>query len=284
MASLDSGDAGSDAGTSFAGRTGHTAVWATGLSGSMLPKAAMIVWGGVTDLATGATAGDGQIYDPAGDKWIGPIPSGGGGPAARAYHSAVWGANGAMLVFGGASAAGSTITLTDNFLFQYTPGGSWNTLTSSPPPSARLKHTAVLDPGSMKMFVWGGFDGASMYFAYGSALDSTNTWTSLGGGGGPMPEGRIDHTAVVLAGSKGSQLVIFGGDNGGTIFDKGWSLDTGMGSAWTALPTPGPSARKNHTAVATAASATTPGSSMILWGGETAAGVYTNDGWIYTPQ
>jgi hypothetical protein len=267
-----------DAGADFQARANHTAVWATGLMGVTSKGRGMIVWGGITDLSASTTTNEGQIYDPAADTWVGPTPS--GGPTARAYHSAVWNSkNGYMLVFGGATAP---MKLADNTTYDLTPGASWNSLTGSPPPGARQKHTGIWDPVTTSMFIWGGVDGASTYFPDGASLNASNTWTTFGGSG-PMPEGRVDHSSVILAGPKGgSQLVIFGGDNGSNILDKGWSLDTSPGSVWSALPTPGPSPRKNHTAVSTAASSTSPGSSMILWGGETAAG-FSNEGWMYTP-
>ena len=41
----------------------------------------------------------------------------------------------------------------------------------------------------------------------------------------------------------------------------------------------------NHTAVATTKpGSSTSGSTMIVWGGETASGVYTNSGAIYTAE
>jgi Galactose oxidase, central domain len=281
-------DAGADDGgttATFAGRADHSAVWATGLATGLTSKnVAMIVWGGVTDLTTGATAGDGAIYDPAGDKWT-VIPAGmSGAPGARAFHAAAWSSNSVMLLLGGASSAGATATLADDSTYTLVPGNAWNTLTGTPPPSARMKHTGIWDPVTMAFLVWGGYDGNTMYFQDGAALSTSNTWTSFGGTGA-LPAGRVDHSSVVLAGSKGSQLVVFGGDNASGILGDGWSLDTSPGGAWSSLATPGPAARKNHTAVAT----TTPGSStlgakMIVWGGETAAGVYTNSGAIYTAQ
>jgi hypothetical protein len=277
-------DAGAaDAGSGFAARANHTAVWATGLTGPGMTKAAMLVWGGITDIMSGGTIDDGQIYDPAKDKWVGPIASG-GGPSARAFHSAIWNASSSfMTVFGGGStnpAPGAVYGDTFNLLL---PSTTWNTITGTgTPPSARQKHTGVRDPVTTRMIVWGGVDNGSNYFQDGASLDMSNMWSPIGGSG-PMPEGRVDHSSVILGSSKGSQLVVFGGDNGSTIFDKGWSLDTSPSGVWSPLPTPGPSPRKNHTAVATAPNVMTPGSKMILWGGETAAGVFTNEGWIYTP-
>jgi hypothetical protein len=278
-AATDAGPADAAAPTGFSPRTNHTAVWATGLTGLGTTKAAMIVWGGTIDTTAGTTIDDGQIYDPAADMWVGPIPSGSGGPTARANHAAVWSSNGVMVVYGGAT---TPTTLADNTTYTFTPGAVWNSLSGTPPPGARQKHTGLWDPLTMAMLVWGGVDGASMYFQDGAALSTGNTWTTTGAMGS-MPEGRINHSAVVMAGAKGSQLVVFGGDNATGILGTGWALDTSPSGVWSSLPTPGPAPRKNHTAVATGTpGSSTLGTSMIVWGGETAAGVYTNSGAVYT--
>jgi hypothetical protein len=118
--------------------------------------------------------------------------------------------------------------------------------------------------------VWSGFDGTMTYLTDGAQLNGA-TWTTIGSGGTAIPEGRVHNSAVILAVAGKSQLVVFGGDQGGgTILDTGWSLDI-TSSTWTALPTPGPSARTYHTAVANG-SASMPGTMMILWGGHTPAG------------
>ena len=91
----------------------------------------------------------------------------------------------------------------------------------------------------MAMLVWGGYDGAASptYFQDGSSLSTSNTWTTFGGTGS-LPAGRVDHSSVVLAGSKGSRLVDFGGDNATGILASGWSLDTSPGGLWSPLATP----------------------------------------------
>ena len=264
-------------------------MWATGLAAGITSKnVGMIVWGGTIDLTAGTTIDDGQIYDPAADTWVGPIPSGMGGPAARASHAAVWSSSGFMIVFGGATAPGM---LADDKTYTFPIGPNpgtimWNTLAGTPPPGARQKHTGIWDPMGMAMLVWGGDDGAASptYFQDGSSLSTNDNWNAFSGTGS-LPVGRVDHSSVVLAGPKGSQLVIFGGDNATGTLASGWSLDTSPGGLWSPLPTPGPSARMNHTAVSTTTpGSSTPGSSMIVWGGETAMGVYTNSGAVYTVQ
>jgi hypothetical protein len=278
----------------FAGRANHTAVWAKGLSGFTTTTAGMIVWGGTvavdpTNYPIGL-AGDGALYDPAQDAWF-PIPAGQtNGPSARAFHVATWDSGSRMIVFGGnigaspPDDAGATVSPVDNGTFIFTPspaGGAW-TAGVIPVLSARQQASAAWDPASTTTLVWGGSDGVSAYFGDGASL-SVTAWTLFPASTGTTaPEPRVDHSAVILpTGASTSQLVVFGGDNQtGTppvtnVLGTGWSYDT-TAKTWTELPSPGPSARHNHTAVAA-------GSTMIVWGGLTAAGAATNTGATYNP-
>jgi N-acetylneuraminic acid mutarotase len=240
------------------GRVGHSAVW-TGKG--------MIVWGG---MATGNPPylGDGAVYDPTQDMWVTTIATA-GAPSARANHSGVWdSALSRMVVFGGQGGA-TLVSMALGDAFAYDPmGNAWSGIAVGGP-SKRYGHTAVWDQ-SMSTLVWGGYDGAT-YLQDGDSLNGM-TWSPLGSGAS-TPEGRVGHSAVVLTAAAKSQLVIFGGDLGGsTILDKGWSLDL-VGNTWSPLATPGPAPRTHHTAVAN-------GATMFVWGGDTPSGP-TNTGAIY---
>jgi N-acetylneuraminic acid mutarotase len=90
------------------------------------------------------------------------------------------------------------------------------------------------------------------------------------------PEERRDHTAVW----SGSEMIIWGGDDGNSIAKNSGGRYDPATDAWTPTATLGaPSARSQHTAVWT-------GSEMIVWGGFTGAFAFDTlgDGARYDPQ
>jgi hypothetical protein len=255
-------------------RADHTAVWVKTLTGVAGATSGMIIWGGNK---TGSITGDGAICDPGQNAWVASIPLAMQapppplGPGPRVGHAAVWDSNSRMVVFGGDNAA----ALGDTWAYVPSlPPATWNGNSNTNPLGKRYQHTANWDPVTMTSIFFGGSDGTA-YFGDAASLNGA-MWTALGGGG-PNPEGRIAHTAVILSKSAtSSQLVVFGGENQNGFLATGWSLATSAGSMWTALPSPGPSARANHTAVAN-------GATMIVWGGDTASGP-TATGGVYTAQ
>ncbi len=89
------------------------------------------------------------------------------------------------------------------------------------------------------------------------------------------PEARAEHTAVW----SGSEMVIWGGDNGSSIAKNSGARYDPANDAWTQIATTGaPSARSQQTAVWT-------GSEMIVWGGFTGASAFETlgDGARYDP-
>src|SRR5678810_201050 len=82
---------------------------------------------------------------------------------------------------------------------------------------------------------------------------STDSWTATSTTN--APEARVYHTAVWT----GSQMIVWGGDNG-TYFNTGGRYNP-TADSWTASSTTNaPAARSFHTVVWT-------GSEMIVWGG-----------------
>jgi hypothetical protein len=244
-------------------RSGHTAVWATPLGGFPGTSAGMIVWGG--NDKTGHV-GDGAVYDPVNDSWVGAVdPT--AAPSARAAHAAVWDGT-RMIVYGGYGFTGTTDNTVLGDAYVYNPAltgmGAWGALSSLNAPSSRYSHSASYDAASSKTAVFGGYDGTS-YLGDGAVL-LNGVWSPLGSG----PEPRVGHSAVVV----GSRLIVFGGDQGaGAILGSGWSVDlSGTTYTWSALPA-APAARTHHTAVVA-------GTSMIIWGGDTPGGP-TNSGATY---
>jgi hypothetical protein len=258
-------------GSAPAARIQHSAVWAKTLSsvGFMGATHGMIVWGGFDGANTLA---DGWVYDPVKDVWLGPIDGTAPAPTPRRQHTAVWAdTTNAMLVWGGfgPDGMGGELYLGDGAFFDPALTGkptAWTTLSPSGAPSPRARHTAVWDGAAM--IIWGGFSGGgNAYTSDGERLNLAGlTWAPTGTS--PAPEGRENHTALWLDGPK--QMIIFGGDQGGSPFDTAWSLDATL--AWTQLPT-APAARTRHTAVAA-------GSSMIVWGGDGISG-RLGDGAMY---
>jgi hypothetical protein len=97
--------------------------------------------------------------------------------------------------------------------------------------------------------------------------DCTNdTWTATG------PTGRVGHTAVWT----GSEMIVWGGDNGIILLNTGGRYTPGTDS-WTATSMINvPAARVSHTAVWT-------GSEMIVWGGADSIS-FLNTGGRYNPS
>jgi hypothetical protein len=121
----------------------------------------------------------------------------------RSQHTSVW-TGSSMIIWGGYS--GSIFLNTGGI---YDPvGNSWNTISGTGAPAARINHTAVWT-GS-RMIVWGGttstgsansgghFDLVSFAWALGGT-------TTIG-----APSARYGHTAVWT----GTQMVVWGGISG----------------------------------------------------------------------
>jgi N-acetylneuraminic acid mutarotase len=91
-------------------------------------------------------------------------------------------------------------------------------------------------------------------------------WTATSITNAPSP--RLFHTAVWT----GSEMIVWGGENGGQYLNAGGRYDPTTDSWAMTSNTNAPSARPGHTAVWT-------GDEMIVWGG----GTYTNSGGRYNP-
>ncbi|MBW2453019.1 MAG: hypothetical protein JRI68_00835 [Deltaproteobacteria bacterium] len=185
-------------------------------------------------------------------------------PQARARHAAVWTGD-AMIVWGGAAAAGNATNLSTGGI--YDPATfEWTEVSKVNAPSPRQDAVAVWTGDAM--VVWGGRDGAT-YLNDGGVYDpATNTWTTMSATS--APSGRVHHTGVWT----GSELVVWGGVddtdqlNTGGIYNP--SNDTW--AATEAMPAPA-APRQYHTAVWN-------GSLMLVYGGYGDGTTATN---IYLP-
>ena len=225
-------------------------------------------------------------------QWTQMSPSG-SPPQARQGSTAVYdSATSRMTIFGGglgftSPCANDTWVLSNANSVAGTP--AWTQLSPSGSlPPARLSHTAVYDPGSNRMIVFGGqncfFEVSSDYFndvwvlTNANGLGGTPVWTQLTPGGS-IPSGRVGHGAFYDPSV--NQMTIFGGVNFGGTFDNDvWVLSNANGlggtSTWTQVTPAGtaPSPRAGF-AVADA-----PDSNrMIVFGGGSGVGDF-NETWV----
>ncbi|MBZ5639234.1 MAG: hypothetical protein LAO51_10845 [Acidobacteriia bacterium] len=271
-------------------RWGHTAVWLAWAQPSTdrtVTTSRMVVWGGLGLNEQGATIalGDGARYDPVANAWE-SVPANTcsvsistvcnndaecssllpaqqvcvlrGAPSRRFEHTAISTPD-KMVVWGGddgtAGEAGSGVKFATGSV--YDPAtDAWTPLPDTGAPSARSRHTAVWT--GTQMIAWGGTDGASA-LGTGAIFDpagdqGAGSWTALASTG--APSARFWHTAVWT----GTQMIVWGGNDGSADLDSGARYNTTSG-AWLPTSSVGtPIARSQHTAVWT-------GSYMVVWGG-----------------
>lgn len=229
---------------------------------------AMIVFGGESMPRNSATTvlsnanGLGGMSAWAALSPMGQLPPG------RDVHSVVYdSAHDRMIIFGGFSAGGPL--LNDTWVLSNASGSagspSWAQLSPTgelPPPLAA--HTAVYDPASNRMIVFGGCTGSTSLCNVGlndtwvltnaNGLGGTPQWIKLQPSG-PLPPGRNSHTAAYDPAS--NRMIIFGGatnGGGGTILNDTWVLANANGLGGTPqwiqlIPSTTIPGRFNHTAI-----------------------------------
>lgn len=252
----------------------------------------MIVFGGYSptaffnDVWVLADAND-QSGTPA---WTQLSPTG-GPPAARGLHQAVYdpGSN-SMTIFGGVDSGGTQ--LSDVWVLRHANGlggtPTWTQLspTGGPPPANGS--SAIYDPASNVMTVFGGSSNPTTFTATNGAWALSNAnglgkhasrWIELTANGAPgSPPKRAFATAVYDAGS--NRMIVFGGGTFTTnltekTFNDVWVLSSansvGGTPAWTKLSpaAPLPTVRSQTTAVFDAAN-----NRMIVFGGIGYEGIY----------
>lgn len=218
------------------------------------------------------THADGAGGTPA---WIAPTTAG-VAPSARAMHSAVYdAASNRLVVFGGTPTVGVCASdLADVWILTNANGlgGTPTWSLASPggtPPPGRSLHSAVYDPGSNRMVVFGGTTQCGLPDARVFVLSNANgtesappLWTEILPAGMPPP-GRYAHSAVFDAGGR---MIVFGGlGSGATPLQDVWVLAAASGigaSAWTELLSTGPALGGSHRAVYNPAA-----NAMIAYGG-----------------
>jgi N-acetylneuraminic acid mutarotase len=224
-------------------RSANTAVW-TGTE--------MIVWGG----SDGTTClNSGGKYNPSTDSWTAtsltsPCPS------VRKNHTAVWVPSYGMVVWGGESSDGTL--LNDGAI--YAPStDTWSSLSSmGTVPDARRFATAVFDPVTSHLIVWGGSGAGDVPFNSGGQYDFTLQQWSATSTSGNCPSARRYHSVVMT----GNEMIVWGGEGAGSVVLNSGGRYNPSSDTWATISTTNaPSARRFHTAVFTS-------SEMIVWGGE----------------
>jgi Kelch motif/Galactose oxidase, central domain len=226
--------------------------------------------------------------------WIPALP-GGGHPGARFGHTAVFDAiNNRMIVFGGGKGTNAPAPCQNDVWLLKTANGVtgtpvWSQQTpSGTAPAPRFAHTAVYDPNTNSMIVFGGYDCTGNYFSdvwilsNANGLNGTPAWLQLSPGGF-APSGRENATAVYD--SANNLMIVCGGDSGTPVDGDVWVLSyangTGGTPTWTQLLPTGaaPVARSGHSAIYDAVN-----NRMTIYGGEVsiATSGLLNDSWVLT--
>lgn len=189
----------SSAGSMVVARRGHTA--------TLLQDGKVLVTGGYDGTVESATT---EIYDYATNTWTasGPMVRG------RKYHTASRLIDGKVLIAGGVVATnvgnGRVAEIYDPNTAVFTP----MTLTPLVPSAAlmsapRSKHTATVLSDGVTVVLTGGFDAAvqatTEVFTYNAATPTSSTWAM----GPALAQGRYDHAASTLAGTK--KILLTGG-------------------------------------------------------------------------
>jgi hypothetical protein len=152
-------------------------------------------------------------------------------------------------------------------------------------PSPRIMHSAVYDPNTNSMIVYGGQNCSSTTFSdvwvlsHANGLGGTPAWTQLSPSGGGPGARALGPSAIYD--SANNKLVVFGGSSGGTVMNDVWVLSNANGTggtpSWAQLSISGsaPSARAGNTAIFD------PGSDrMNIFGGIDGANTLLGDSWV----
>jgi N-acetylneuraminic acid mutarotase len=207
----------------------------------------MIVWGGGFPAVN-----TGGRYDPLTDTWLSTSTL--NAPSARNFHTAIW-TGSVMVVWGGSGDIGNTEV---NSGGRYDPvSDSWSPTSMLNAPDARAAHTAIWT--GTKMVIWGGgFNGAGSperILGSGGQYDPVaDSWQPTASLNAPSP--RASHTAVWT----GSQMVIWGGQNGSAYESTGGRYDPAADTWLSTSTINAPEARVLHTMV-------WAGGRVVVWGG-----------------
>jgi hypothetical protein len=248
----------------------------------------MITFGGSTNNAAHPDLNDvWWLVNPDGPGlgWV-QAKTTGTEPAPRAGQSAVYDpVKDRMTIFGGGLGQASPCA-NDVWVLINASGASgspaWTQLSpSGGPPSPRLRFSAVYDPDTNNMMVFGGNDCFSTNFSdvwilsNANGLGGTPTWTQLSPSG-TSPGPTEDQTAVYDSDS--NSMIVFGGTTGAG--NDVWLLSNANGSggapSWSKLSPAGslPPGRNEPVAVYDQAN-----KRMTIYGGNNTSGILS-DSWV----
>lgn len=289
--------------------SGPPSAW-TQLISQGVPPAARAVHSAVYDTNTnrmivfGGNLSVGNCFVETNDLWVLTNANGAGGtptwsqitpagalPSVRDGHSAVYDrTNNRMIVFGGrlecSNANNEVWVLANANGIGGTP--AWTQLLpAGAAPAARGFHSAVYDPDSNSMIIFGGQTDNSpvandiWILANANGLGGTPTWTQLTPIG-TLPPMRFGHSAIYD--SVANSMTIFAGTTNASIgvANDLWMLANanGLGGApvWTQLtPTGGPPARRSyHSAVFNSSTDRI----TVFGGADASASIGLNDTWL----
>ncbi len=229
---------------------------------------------------------DDGVTTPPNLAWSKPTVSG-VAPGPRFGHTGLYDpTSNTMMVFGGGTGSPGPCVNDYSVLQQANGvGGSatWVPLTpTGTAPAARYRQAAAYDGSSNSLIIFGGSDCGSTYFndvwRLSNANDSsTPAWTHV------LPTGTAPsqrEASSAIYDSATNSMIVFGGEDGSTVFGDLWVLSNANGTggtpAWTQLTASGsgPAPRGGHTAVYDSQN-----SRMIVYGGVSGGTVF-NDTWI----
>lgn len=266
-------------GTGPSNRFGHTAVYNSSSN-------RMIVFGGGTGFPGPCVNELWVLKNPNGvgtPTWSQLVPSG-TLPPAREGHTAIYDStNNRMVVFGGTDCLGNYYN--DLWVLSNADGATgtptWTQLAASGGPSARSQSSAIYDPSSNIMTLFGGVTTNKTAFndvwtlSNANGTGGTPVWTQLSPTG-TAPVARSGQSAFYHSAS--NRMVIYGGVTGpGGVKNDTWILTNanGVGApAWSQLSTKvaGPY-RASHAAIYDAIS-----NEMVIFGGDSQlAKTFTDD-------
>ena len=240
-------------GTKPSGRFGHTGLYDSGSN-------RMMVFGGATGFPA-PCANDYFILQQANTQggsptWLTVTPTG-TAPPVRMRHSSVYdSATNTLIIFGGYNCQSTYYN--DAWILQnandVTGQPAWaQLLPTGGPPSARESSTAIYDPSTNSLVVYGGDSGGTpvgdiWILSHANGTGGTPAWTQLApSNSGPVA--RSGHTAAYD--SQNNVMTIYGGYDGTSVLSDAWVLSGANGQAgsatWTQLSSGQP--RRFHSGV-----------------------------------
>jgi len=216
------------------------------------------------------------------------VTGNGAHPPGRFGHTGLYdSASNRMMIFGGGLGFPAPCA-NDYWVLKNANGipgtGVWTPITpSGTAPGARMRQSAVFDPTTNSMIVFGGYNCQSTYFndlwilSDANNTGATPVWTQVTPLGS-VPNARESASAVYDPVT--NTMVIFGGDAGGTTFGDLWMLSNANGTGgtptWTQVTTSGggPSARTGHSAIYNSQN-----NLMTVYGGLNSGAIF-GDTWV----